>query len=154
MKQTVVDKEEKTESNTNCCSKIYNLSLLKKPEFSLLILSNMIFHLGVYTVFGFTMVNSFNNQYLFNLFMDSQDRAILFGISPEKASFLFSAMGIANCLRRVICGKIVDSFVFKFGDKNVVYVSITILMLNGLCEYLYQNTYFLLKPMIFSNHPK
>ena len=63
-----------------------------------------------------------------------KDHAILFGISPEKASLLFSAMGIANCLGRIICGKAVDTFVFKFGDENVVYVSVIILTLNGLCK--------------------
>ena len=44
----------------NCSfSQIYNLSLLKKPEFSILVTSNMIFHFGVYTVFGFTVVKHF-----------------------------------------------------------------------------------------------
>ena len=38
------------------CLKIYNFSLLKKSDFTILIISNMIFHLGVYTVFGFTVV--------------------------------------------------------------------------------------------------
>ena len=68
-------------------------------------------------------------------FLIFKGRAILFGISPEKASLLFSALGIANCLGRIICGKVVDTFVFKFGDENVVYVPIIILTLNGLCKY-------------------
>ena len=78
----------------------------------------------------------------------------MFGITSEKASLLLSAMGIANCLGRVICGKIVDTFVIKFGNKNVVYVSVIILTINGLCKFiekLYSNELtFAVSAIIFS----
>ena len=48
------------------------------------------------------------------------------------ASWIFSAMGIANCIGRVFFGKLVDAIVSKYGDETVVYVSMAILTLNGL----------------------
>ena len=60
--------------------------------------------------------------------------AINYGIEADLASWIFSAMGIANCIGRVVFGRLVDAFVNKFGDKSVVYISMAILTMNGLCK--------------------
>ena len=44
-------------------------------------------------------------------------------------------MGIANCIGRVVFGDIVDILKQRFGDKIVVYVSITIVFILGLSKY-------------------
>ena len=44
-------------------------------------------------------------------------------------------MGIANCLGRVISGKIVDFILAKFGDSYAVYVSFIMMTINGLCMF-------------------
>ena len=51
---------KEADATSTCCSfnKVYNFGLLKKPEFFVLVVSNMIFHFGVYTVFSFTAVSS------------------------------------------------------------------------------------------------
>ena len=58
--------------------------------------------------------------------------AINYGIEADMASWIFSAMGIANCIGRVFFGKLVDAIVSKYGDETVVYVCMAILTLNGL----------------------
>ena len=51
--------DPKDATSTGCSfNKVYNFGLLKKPEFFVLVVSNMIFHFGVYTVFSFTAVSS------------------------------------------------------------------------------------------------
>lgn len=66
------------------------------------------------------------------------------------ASWIFSAMGIANCIGRVFFGKLVDAIVSKYGDETVVYVSMAILTLNGLGKYIYYDHIILILPHLLS----
>ena len=61
------------------------------------------------------------------------------------ASWIFSAMGIANCIGRVFFGKLVDAIVSKYGDETVVYVCMAILTLNGLGRYIYTDHIILIR---------
>ena len=66
-----------------------------------------------------------------------QDRAIFFGIDAEAASWIFSIMGVTNCLGRIVCGKIFDIIVQKFGEANVIYVQAIIMAINGFCKFMF-----------------
>ena len=38
-----------------------------------------------------------------------------FGFSPETSSWLFSSMGLASCLGRLIIGKVIDEVIRRWG---------------------------------------
>lgn len=106
---------EETTGVSSCnFQKFYNISVLKNPKFSIYVACSLIFNSGVYIVFGFTT-----------------DRARSFGIDSDMASWIFSAMGIANFIGKMTCGKVVDMVIQKFGDKAVIFVSIILVLVIG-----------------------
>lgn len=117
IKQEIEDKEAKYPSKS-CCS--CNLSefkvikLLKQPSLVIFLVSCFFHCLGAYTVFGFTL-----------------DHAISFGFNPEVSSWLFSSMGVGNCLGRIVLGKVSDEVVQKWGHKKIVYVIIITNLMNA-----------------------
>jgi predicted MFS family arabinose efflux permease len=71
-----------------------------------------------------------------------KDHAQSIGISSENASLLLSAMGIANCLGRVISGKIADIILDKLGDEYIIFVSCIMMTISGLCKFVFPHFSF------------
>ena len=55
------------------------------------------------------------------------------------SSWLFSSMGVGNCLGRIVLGKVSDEVVQKWGHKKIVYVIIITNLMNASCESLFIN---------------
>ena len=68
------------------------LVLLRSPSLVLLLTSHFLLHLGIFAAFHFTY-----------------DRAAVeFGLGDSVASLLLSTMGAANCVGRVVWGRLLD----------------------------------------------
>jgi len=116
-------KKEEEEQSSSCMNlrNIFQVSLLKNPMFILLVLSNNIFDVGLYTFIGLSV-----------------DRAITFGIDSMSASWILSAIGIGGFVGRIVCGKIVDALVTRFGDNHAIFALASVLIMNGISIFISQ----------------
>ena len=106
------EKEEDTENLQNLKESF--IVVFQSPAMVLLLLSHFLLHLGIFAAFSFTT-----------------DRAVQFGISKYHTSILLSIMGVANCLGRILFGKILD----HFRSKAILLTSI-VLLTNALSVVL------------------
>ena len=65
-----------------------------------------------------------------------------FGFSPETSSWLFSSMGLASCLGRLIIGKVIDEVIRRWGTLKIIYVMIMMNLINGFGKKNQQNSIY------------
>lgn len=116
---------------TNTFSQMLDVSLLTSPTFMTLAIS------GFLTLAGF-----------FIPFMYIVDKAILSGISPDKAAFILSAIGITNTIGRVFSGWVSDR-----PEVNALCINNVALTVGGiataLCPFFETYTMLLVYSAVF-----
>ena len=90
-------------------------------------------------IFNLNFWNWLLNHFLENLIF--KDHTISFGFSQETSSWLFSSMGLASCIGRLIVGKVIDEVIKRWGTLRIIYVMILMNLVNGLGISIVQKTY-------------